>query len=1252
MQQLNNMKTRTTSLFLLLAFLGSLHLAQAQPTITNQPASRINNIGDNAQFSVVAGGSGTLSYQWQFANVAIDGATTNTLNVLVTNSNQAGNYKVTVTDSVGSTDSSDATLSIPFGDRSKLAQWNFNSDPPDTSTATGSLNPSFGSGTYGQLGSITVDFTGGDPSDAAATDNTCWRAGTWGANTTANKARGIQLNVSTLNYKDLVVTWEQKNKAGCSEYWRLQYTTNGTDWTDWTVHTMTLAQTWVFQSSDLTGLSEVNNNPQFAIRLLAEHALSATGSGADKFVATGGGTYSGSDQVTLDMFTFFATPYTPDEVQPVIATQPQSQTNYIGADATFTVVATGGNLQYQWRFNGTDITDATGSSLTVTSIQLTNQGSFSVFIHNGAGSVTSDDATLTVWEVPLPGDRYWSGNGVTVGFNGTWDTTSPRWGTNAAGPFGLPWANANNDSAFFNSPGGTVTLGEAITVSNLVGGATYTFLGTNVLTFATNSGVVCPGTITFNCPLQADTLTKTGAGRLHLGSTANSVNKFVVTGGIVSLQGINTLGAAPAELVPDRLTLDGAGLGFEGVAPSVSATRGITLGAGGGEMAVKSGNITCNIYASITGPGGIGFPTYSGFHSTGIYGSNERFIFNSPSNSYQGATTLTCCELRLGADEVLPDTTTITLNGSSAGTAQGRVNLAGHHETVGSVIANGSGAAIFDTVGGGTLTVTTNYDIRTTRTGGGTNGLYVVLGGAASLTKTTPGDAELGAANTYTGDTFLEAGNLILTSPGCFGNGTGTLHLDGGNVVLNNTRTEDTILMNPVVMTNAVEVTLQSSVSATGEVVFLSGGTWDVEQGTLYLFNASTNAGSSFTLALTNAAQFGATVSISGGASSLASLNPAGTDQVFDGAISDSGAFRRSTLSGPGGRTIFNGANSYSGGTVITAGILLVNSGTGSGAVTVGAPSGVLGGSGSIGGAVTITSGGSIAAGSSVGLLTLQGGLDMSGGGANIWELGVLKDNNDGVAGTDFDQLVLTGGELVLGGSSSVVLQFAEGIAPNSTIPFWQSAHSWTIVSLAGGQNTANVAFASVANGSYNAGNFATSVDGGNIVLSFTPNAPSEPHVTANPQSRTNIVGTTATFTVVATGSDPLSYKWYRNGAPPTQVPGQTNATYMLLNVQPSQAGDYFAVVINGLGSTTSQAASLTVVPRPNMQPPAGDGLGGVVLTWPTIPETSYQVQYNTNLATSGWYPVTNIVAAGWTISITERPPAGGNQRFYRLLIQ
>jgi len=97
------------------------------------------------------------------------------------------------------------------------------------------------------------------------------------------------------------------------------------------------------------------------------------------------------------MFTFLGTPYTPGEEQPVIVSQPQSQTNYIGADTAFTVVATGGNLQYQWLRNGTPVAGATERRYVTPVIVPGDDGAqFSVALTNAQGSVTSSIATLSV----------------------------------------------------------------------------------------------------------------------------------------------------------------------------------------------------------------------------------------------------------------------------------------------------------------------------------------------------------------------------------------------------------------------------------------------------------------------------------------------------------------------------------------------------------------------------------------------------------------------------------------------------------------------------------------------------------------------------------------------------------------------------------------------------------------------------------------------------------------------------------------
>ncbi len=82
---------------------------------------------------------------------------------------------------------------------------------------------------------------------------------------------------------------------------------------------------------------------------------------------------------------------------PRIITPPANQTASLFADATFRVTATGDPpLSYQWRFNDGDLIGMTNFSLTVTNVQRTNAGNYSVVVTNLYGPVTSREATLTI----------------------------------------------------------------------------------------------------------------------------------------------------------------------------------------------------------------------------------------------------------------------------------------------------------------------------------------------------------------------------------------------------------------------------------------------------------------------------------------------------------------------------------------------------------------------------------------------------------------------------------------------------------------------------------------------------------------------------------------------------------------------------------------------------------------------------------------------------------------------------------------
>jgi glucose/arabinose dehydrogenase len=83
--------------------------------------------------------------------------------------------------------------------------------------------------------------------------------------------------------------------------------------------------------------------------------------------------------------------------------------------------------------------------------------------------------------------------------------------------------------------------------------------------------------------------------------------------------------------------------------------------------------------------------------------------------------------------------------------------------------------------------------------------------------------------------------------------------------------------------------------------------------------------------------------------------------------------------------------------------------------------------------------------------------------------------------------------------------------------------------------------------------------------------------VTQHPSNQTVFVGQTATFTVMASGTPPLSYQWRRNNV---DIPGANSASY---NTDPVTLGDngtqFRVIVSNAFSSEASNLATLTVLP-------------------------------------------------------------------------
>ncbi|MBN2505126.1 MAG: lamin tail domain-containing protein [Verrucomicrobia bacterium] len=82
------------------------------------------------------------------------------------------------------------------------------------------------------------------------------------------------------------------------------------------------------------------------------------------------------------------------------------------------------------------------------------------------------------------------------------------------------------------------------------------------------------------------------------------------------------------------------------------------------------------------------------------------------------------------------------------------------------------------------------------------------------------------------------------------------------------------------------------------------------------------------------------------------------------------------------------------------------------------------------------------------------------------------------------------------------------------------------------------------------------------------------------PRDQTVVAYTTARFSVVVGGTPPLRFQWRFNGA---SLPGATNATLTLSNVQQSHEGQYRVLAFNTAGSVSSSNASLHVLMPPTL---------------------------------------------------------------------
>jgi hypothetical protein len=384
---------------------------QSTPVIVLQPTNQAIAVGSNATFVVTAIGTVPLKYQWwDGTNLVkngtvtngptISGATTNVLTISNAQTTNSGNYTVIVTNSAGSVTSSNAVLTVT------------NIPPAIT------VQPTNQTVVVGANVKIAVTATGTAP----------LRYQWWdGTNLVKNGTVTNGPTISGAATRVLSINNAQTNNSGA---YTVIVTNFGGSVTS-SVAVLTVASSPVITMQPTNQAMAVGATATFAVTAVGIPPLRYQWQVNGTNLVNGGGISNATTRVltisnvqTNNSATNYTVTVTNSagsvtssnavltvtNIPPAITVQPASQTGGVGSNVIFAVTATGTPpLSYQWQVNETNIlvdggqiNGAISNVLTISNVQLTNNGNYTVTVTNLAGSVTSSNAVLTVI-VPSPG---------------------------------------------------------------------------------------------------------------------------------------------------------------------------------------------------------------------------------------------------------------------------------------------------------------------------------------------------------------------------------------------------------------------------------------------------------------------------------------------------------------------------------------------------------------------------------------------------------------------------------------------------------------------------------------------------------------------------------------------------------------------------------------------------------------------------------------------------------------------------------
>lgn len=337
------------------------------PVITTHPQNSTLALGQSATFSVVATGTPTPTYQWRRNGTNITGATSSTYSIASVQSSHAGIYSVVVSNAAGSVTSNNATLAINGPPVIATQPQSVTVAAGQTATfnitATGSPSPTF------QWRRNGTNIAGATAATYSISNTQPSHAGSY-AVVVSNSLGSVTSSAATLAVTSLPVITTQpislSRNVGQAASFSVVASGNPAPTYQWRKNGVNIANA-------------------FSANYSISSVASTDAGNFDVVVSNSQGSVT-SLVATLTLNTI-----------PVITMQPQSLTVVAGQTANLSVVAIGTpSPTYQWRRNGTNITGATASILTLANAQTAQAGAYTVVVSNSVGTVTSVNANLTI----------------------------------------------------------------------------------------------------------------------------------------------------------------------------------------------------------------------------------------------------------------------------------------------------------------------------------------------------------------------------------------------------------------------------------------------------------------------------------------------------------------------------------------------------------------------------------------------------------------------------------------------------------------------------------------------------------------------------------------------------------------------------------------------------------------------------------------------------------------------------------------